>query len=166
MVNSKSKGKRGENGAAKLLEQWWGGHFCRTPDSGAFMTTHTKQILGSGNDISGDLICPEDFPFCVEVKRRKVIDLFKCIRSYNDADDDHLASWWAQTVRDAKRTEKVPLLMFKEDRKQWYICLTTDFVKVLKPASKNYLTYDNFSIIMITDLTLFCKDDIIQLCSK
>jgi hypothetical protein len=164
MINSKRKGKRGESESAKLLEKWWGGHFCRTPDSGAFMTFHTKTILDSGNNVSGDLICPEDFPFCVEVKRRKEIDLYKCIRS-SSTDSDYLFTWIEQTKRDSERGNKIPLLMFKEDRRQWYICLPTIFIKELKKDERNYLSYLEFSIISSDDLFSKTKEEIISLCN-
>ena len=163
MVNSKSKGKRGEREAAKLLEAWWGGHFCKTPDSGAFMTVHTKEMINSGNDVSGDLICPSDFPFCVEVKRRKDIDLFKCIRSYDETDGDHLASWWQQCKRDSAHSNKIPLLMFKADRKRWYCGIPEDFHRAfIRKDEKNYLIYNEISIIMLDDLTKLSKEVVLK----
>ena len=176
MVNSIKKGKRGEREVAKLFSEWWGGEFSRTPDSGAFMTTHTKAVIESGNDLSGDLITPADFPFNVEVKLRKEIDLWEIVRTPTLNKDeallkDNLITWWYQSEYDASYSKKIPMVIMKENRKQWYFALPLKFyfihnkyylIKTGTIIYKNMFYVCSFKNV----LDVLTKEQILHLCSK
>jgi hypothetical protein len=66
-INSKDKGRRGENTVVKTLIARFNKPFSRTIGSGnrgsqVNLTEEAKQIF------TGDLICPHSFIFCVEIK--------------------------------------------------------------------------------------------------
>jgi Holliday junction resolvase len=61
--NSKRKGANFERKVVKILEERFDHPFSRTPGSGAFATTH-KTV----QDMSGDIIVPAGFRFCIEAK--------------------------------------------------------------------------------------------------
>ena len=170
-INSNKKGKTGEREVAKLLTEWWGGEFSRTPDSGAFMTTHTTALLESGNDLSGDIITPSDFPFNVEGKRRKIIDLWELVRTPTPSLDEQLlkdnpVTWWYQSSGDASHSNKIPMIIMREDRKQWYCALPYIFRKVHK-LSFGHLEYGRlFYICCYKDLKKHTKNEMIEMCNR
>lgn len=172
MVNSIKKGKRGEREIAKILTGWWGGEFSRSPDSGAFMTTHTKAVLESGSDLSGDIICPADFPFNVEVKLRKEIDLWELVRTPTpDKDEallkDNAVTWWYQSSYDASHGGKIPLVIMKENRKQWYCILPLRFYPHHK-LTHGSLIYKNMFYISTfkKDMLNLTKEQVLEMCAK
>ena len=138
-VNGKQKGSRVEREVAKILSKWWGAEFTRTPSSGMFATTHSVQLSRLGVDIAGDIICPKDFPFNVEVKSRKKIDLFDIARNGKDSE---LWDWWEQSVRDANNTQKIPIVIFKENGKQFYVMLNSGLLFAVRNA-KSFLFMQN-----------------------
>jgi len=137
-VNGKAKGNRVEREVAKVLSKWWGSDFTRTPSSGMFSTTHATQLSSLGVDLAGDIICPKDFPFSVEVKSRKKIDLFDVARNGKDSE---IWDWWMQSCRDANQVNKIPLVIFKENGKQFYAMLPHSLVLLTKSVS--YLDMQN-----------------------
>jgi hypothetical protein len=166
-INSTVKGKVGEREAVRLLEAWWGGKFSRTPASGAFMTGHKQTIIESGNDISGDVIVPHDFPFNVEIKRRNSIDLWEVIRvltpeSYDDT-KNNIITWYFQSAHDAKASGRLPLVMFRENGKKWYVALPYALLKH-HSVKHGYLAYKNlFYICTFDDLTLLTKETVLTI---
>ena len=81
-MNSNKKGKSWELEASHLLQQYYGGTFARVPRSGAmFGGKNIKYAEGQRTDVkeimSGDIICPKDFPFSVETKSYSSFDFSK-----------------------------------------------------------------------------------------
>lgn len=104
-INSRRKGSKGENNAAKLLKAWTGKSFARTPSSGGlgWKATNTK----------GDIVCTEEghyFPFCVEVKNHKEINFEQLLLPVKHR---KIMEFWEQCTRDAKEAKKIPLLMMR-----------------------------------------------------
>lgn len=106
MANSKKKGNRFERVVAKFFTDWSGFKFGRTPQSGSF---HNNRDLGS------DLICNDD-----KHKNRCCISI-EC-KNYQDIRFEHVLlgnkrckifSFWEQASRDAKRTNKFPILCMR-----------------------------------------------------
>ena len=149
MVNSKKKGNRNERQIAKTLSEWWGEEFTRTPSSGMFATTHARQLSALNVDIGGDLISPKNFPFNVEAKSAKSIDLYEAIRQ---REGSCFVDWWRQSNRDAKNMKKWPLVIFKEDRKQYYCMMTSYCYSRLERDTKYTLqiSIDDDMICFIT----------------
>lgn len=163
-VNGCQKGKNGERELGKVLSKWWDdAEFVRSPGSGGFMTIHAAELMKGGYDMGGDFICPPDFPFSVECKRRKVIDLYSMVRISvpNPDDKESPISWWHQCSRDAQRSNKHPLVCFREDRKQWYILIETNVLYKLYPENQ-YVSMYNFSICPLKYLTSILKENILN----
>ena len=107
-INSRSKGNRFERTIAKWWQEWTGYEFGRVPGSGSLRWKKT-------DNITGDLCCTDDkharrFPFSIECK------------SYEDIRFEHILlgnksckilGFWEQASRDAKRANKVPILIMK-----------------------------------------------------
>ena len=108
----RAKGHGFERVIAKELGNWWWGKpFRRTPSSGGW-----DKIVNDGEILApGDIhAAPEAFwPFSVECKNQQgwdLITLFSAIRT------QHLIlTWFEQCWDDAKRVDKVPMLIFKKN---------------------------------------------------
>ncbi len=105
---------------AKLLTEWWGVKFQRTPGSGGL---HWK----NDNRVSGDIVPPPDsgFPFTVECKKHEGWTFENVIKGTGKVSD-----WWEQCTNDAKEFDKVPLLVFSKNRSPiFFMVLVEDFKK-------------------------------------
>lgn len=110
MVDSKEKGARAETVARDALRKYTGLKWERVPGSGALDEKH---------GLKGDLYLPnEKNRYCVEVKH------------YADSHISHtlitgktpqLIEWWEQTLRQARQTNRMPLLIFKHDRSKLFV---------------------------------------------
>lgn len=98
-TKSRNKGAQGERDVLKLFKEWWGGQPWRR----------------SGVGFEGkDLICPEDFPFSIEVKNHKNA---RCKWFWTPT--EQLLSWWGQAVEQAIADERKPLLVLKVES-MWF----------------------------------------------
>lgn len=110
-VNSKAKGSTFERQVCKMLnEKFETDEFCRTPGSGAFATTHK---LPKHLQIHGDIICPQNFSFVFELKagysKVPMGDLFNR--------NSELWKFARQVEKDAKKAEREPIIIWKQNRK-------------------------------------------------
>lgn len=114
-INSRDKGSKFERKVAKMLSEVYGCEFHRTPLSGGL---HWREA----NGVSGDIVPPEDisFPYNIECKNVET-----------DWDFDKIISgtskfweFWEQASRDAKENKKIPLLIFKKNRKDIHIAMS------------------------------------------
>lgn len=112
-INNKKKGSRVEREIAKLLSNRFSIHFDRVPMSGAYATSHCNLDIKAKETLSGDIICPDDFLFSVEVKSRKDFDFFDFFNKSGQIHD-----WLNQCERDANRSYKFPLLILKVNRRE------------------------------------------------
>lgn len=127
---SRNKGQRGERKVAEIISDWWGADFTRTPSSGGFRTKEFREEWNA----EGDLVTPdEDFPFSVECKWQEGWTF-----------DEMLTAprckpwlWWEQTL-DQTTVNKMPLLIFKRNRKPWFfmtmfipVCLVTKCTRMV-----------------------------------
>lgn len=106
---SKTKGSSYELKIAKQLTAWWGYEFHRTPNSGAWSSTH-------GSDMqAGDIITPIEakFPFTIECKNHEGWTLEHVMTNKGNHSD-----WWNQCIIDAFRVKKVPMLIFHRNRSE------------------------------------------------
>lgn len=114
MINSKHKGNNFERKIVKLLNEYTDNkfNFFRTPNSGAFASTH-KLI-----NYSGDIQTEKDFDYSIECKSCKKFmfnDLFKNKKNLLD-------KWWTQADEEAKRVNKIPILIFTMNNDKIYTC--------------------------------------------
>jgi Holliday junction resolvase len=152
-VNSKAKGGAFERQVANLLnEQFETKEFSRTPGSGAFATTH--QHLPEHITVAGDLITPLNFKFCIE-----------CKKGYNDQSIfsllDYNSKIWQfieQCENDAKKLNKVPMIIYKQDRKDILVITYKDMFTTMIPSitifkdNKEALTAHTYSIYKLKDI--------------
>lgn len=125
-IDGGKKGKRVEREIVGILNQ----RFSHLPDK-----TFSRSI-GSGNrhgqvknlpkhakdTLTGDLCCPEGFRFVIESKGGyNKIDLNSVFESGNTELDNFLT----QVTEDSKRCGKVPLLVWKRDRRPWLAFMRT-----------------------------------------
>ena len=110
--------KEYERTIAKALSAWWGFEFRRTPSSGAW-STQGRVFAGkpvASNDFHGDIVAPPEahFPFSVECKCYQTVDLYLALYSREGV----LFNWWEQSMHDAQRVKKWPMLVFKGNNKK------------------------------------------------
>jgi len=105
---AKSKGNKFERDMAKVLSEWWGEEFRRTPLSGGW-----GEACTTGDIVS---VSPKStFPFSVECKRNEA---FKFNTFFQDNNTALFNSWWKQCCLDAKKAKKLPLLLTKINRNE------------------------------------------------
>ena len=95
MVNGKAKGASAERELAELLTYW---------GSQAGLTLTLKRNLEQTRAGGHDLVGLEPYGLAVECKRVEVLDV---------------RSWWAQAVRQANAVSCLPVLAYKQNRKEW-----------------------------------------------
>lgn len=121
---SKTKGNANENAVAKLLSDWWGETFKRTPNSGALRWNGASWTYG-------DLLPPESFPAVVECKFYASVDVDAIIRT--KPTESNILGWWLEAHADALRcyeetkTPAQPILIYKANRVPRRIILEADF---------------------------------------
>jgi Holliday junction resolvase len=140
-VNSKAKGGAFERQIANTLnEQFNTKEFNRTPGSGAFATTH---VLPDHITVAGDLITPLNFKFCIECKKGYNDQTIYSLLDYNSK----IWQFIKQCEKDAQKMNKVPMIIYKQDRKDTIV-----------------ITYKDMFTTMIPSITIF-KDNINTLIS-
>jgi hypothetical protein len=120
MKTQKQKGNAGELKTAKILMETFSGEkFSRSPNSGAFASTH-KNALSQEADamLAGDLICPQNFRFCVEVKSGYRLDLGDLLDSGNSKTKSIMRKFLKQVCTDADRVRLAPMLVYIRDRRE------------------------------------------------
>lgn len=117
-INCGRKGKSGERDLCKILEGRFAGKiFHRTIGSGnrysqVTLTEQEKFVF------SGDVVCPVDFAFVIEVKNGyDDIDLSLCLSGSCKPFDEFLN----QVSKAAELTGKEPLLCWHKTRKPWMV---------------------------------------------
>ena len=125
----KIKGHSFENRIVKVLSNWWGEKrsFCRTPLSGGWSklsgTNETSQY------VVGDLVCPKEFPFTIEVKKDESFEFHHLLESpVNCA----LAQWLRKLEEeDCAISGKKPMLIFPRNFWSLYVVVRKrDFDKL------------------------------------
>ena len=128
-VNSRAKGSSFERSIAKILNDRFNTtEFSRTPGSGAFATTHT---LPAHLKIYGDLITPQNFKYCIECKKGYNKENLYSLYNYS-------SDFWKfidQCEKDSEKCQKIPLVIFKQDRQQTLAIVPYDILY----QSNNYI---------------------------
>ena len=153
-VNSKAKGGAFERKIANLLnEQFETKEFNRTPGSGAFATTHQ---LPDHITVAGDLITPKNFKFCIE-----------CKKGYNDQTIYSLLNYsskiWEfieQSEKDANKLKKVPMIIYKQDRKDTLVITYKDMFTTMIPSITIFK--DNINTLMAHTHSIYKLKDILK----
>jgi hypothetical protein len=112
MVDSRAKGARAEAAVKGFLIQHTELGWERTPGSGALNVKHK---------LKGDLYLPDcKNNYCIEVKHYKDCHLNSELLT---SKKPQLIDWWDQTLRQAKQTDRLPMLFFKHDRSKVFCCV-------------------------------------------
>ena len=123
MTLGKRKGSSFEREYAKKISLWLSNNknadsVWRSSGSGS-KATITNSKIQCGDLISVSEESKEFFDkFSVELKNYKAFDLFSIINK-----NFLLIDWWNQCVNDAKRANKIPLLIFRINRKGDWVVL-------------------------------------------
>ena len=132
MINSKEKGKKHEREVAKLLSEWSGHKFMRTPMSGAIHNFKDKRVVS-------DIVAPLSigaFPFSIECK---------CVQypwEFNTILEGTSTFWkhWEQCYMDAEREDLFPMLVFTKNYRETFVAIRqTEFDALLKDTEKAHL---------------------------
>lgn len=117
---SKRKGKKYESRVASILTKFTGAKFRRVPSSGGFNKTGGRVILEQV--FSGDVLCEDRlFGFNVEAKNRKDISLTALLKNPKTAS---LTKYWRQCVEDAVSNNLKPMMFFKPNTNDDWVCLS------------------------------------------
>jgi hypothetical protein len=142
-VNSRTKGNAFERKVASILNEYHEtSDFCRTPGSGAFATTHK---LPKHLQVKGDLITPTNYPFVIECKKGYKFSISDCLNLKSD-----FREIINKIEKEAKDSNKLPLLIFQQDRQSVY-CLTTlnnYSIKIDLSTVDSYLLLDNKYLVI------------------
>ena len=151
-VNSKAKGGAFERQMANMLnEQFQTKDFNRTPGSGAFATTHQ---LPEHITVAGDLITPLNFKFCIECKKGYNNQTIYSLLDYNSK----IWEFIEQSEKDAKKLKKVPMIIYKQDRKDTLVITYKNMFTTMIPSitifkdNKETLTSNTYSIYKLKDI--------------
>lgn len=118
---SRRKGAAWELKVAKVIGEWWGGTFRRTPQSGGW---HKGDGEGKGK-LRGDLVQMDGppFPFSVECKATEGWSLDTFLR---DPTRSELARHLQQTWEGAEDEGKVPMLIAKRNLRPPVVFMPVD----------------------------------------
>lgn len=130
MTNPKRKGSKNERSVAKIMRDWSGYEFARTPQSGGL---HWKK-----QHTSGDIVCIDEkhgsrFPFSIECKFHEDITLLPLIQGLVGKKSNKVLEFWKQTLTDAQSVGKVPLLFMRKNgmkKDLHFVVISQDFFNV------------------------------------
>lgn len=154
-INSKRKGNTSELKICKILSDRFGQKFNRVPNSGAYGSTHTlsEQMTVS---LAGDIITPENFYFVIENKAGYKIEIFNIFKKENSSHKKIIYSFLDQASKDAKRANRIPLIIYTKDR-----CQTVCILPIDNNEKGNYMI-DKIEEENITHLRFMYKTNIKQ----
>ena len=140
---SRLKGNRNEVILAKLLSDWTGVKFQRTPRSGG--------IHALAEFCCGDVMCVSRefiFPFSVETKHYKVIGSPNGGMFFRK--NSKMLKFWKQAQADADRSKKKPMLLARQNgmpKGEYYVCLPITLeVKIGIPVVAYLRDKDGFTV--------------------
>lgn len=109
-INVRTKGQSGEREIAKTLNDIIASVRAERElpqyavNDELFQRNQNQSAVG-GSDLS----CP--FPLEIEIKRQEALSI---------------NSWWKQCQASAARTNGIPILIFRQNRKAWRVCMLVD----------------------------------------
>jgi len=123
----KRKGSAYERDRARALSLWLtdgksSTELIRSVSSGGWQSRADRQAgdLAANGEVGAQF---RDV-FVVECKHRDA-DLFYRIRQ--NPSEDNLQGWWKKTAAEALRSDAVPMVLFKQQRRVDMVCLPVDF---------------------------------------
>ena len=134
-INSKQKGNSHERNVAKLLSQWSGSKFMRTPMSGAIHNFQDKRVVS-------DIVAPlslGNWPFSIECKNTENS------WEFNTLIEQTAVFWkqWQQCVDDANREGSAPMLVFTKNYRDIFMSITKEIYDKLDIHPESYIVVNN-----------------------
>jgi hypothetical protein len=155
---SRRKGHNFELQVAKTLSKWWGEEksFSRTPLSGGWRRlSGMKEVEGY---VSGDLVCPKDFPFVVECKKVESFQWQSLLFSYETSE---FKKWYEHCLEEAVAVNKVPIIIFSKNRWKPVCCLEKKFYEKLH-INTNVFTFSCRENGTRLELVFFLLKDFVE----
>jgi Holliday junction resolvase len=135
----KAKGNHAERSCAKILEA-------------RFNQPFTRSIMSGGNREQGDILCPPEFRYTIEVKHGYNLDPWHFLTG-----SEQLNKFILQATTQAMKDGKQPLLLYRANRKPWLAGVQ----KQTFPFETS-LTYGIFSFVLLNDLLSLADDFFFQ----
>lgn len=117
-INSKQKGSSFELKVAKLLTEWSGQEFHRTPMSGALHWANDNRVIS--DIVPPQNLVDEGWPFSIECKK------VESSWELNTFVEGTAQFWkhWKQCQDDANRESMIPMLVFSKNYRDTYVAIT------------------------------------------
>jgi len=128
-INSKAKGNNAERAVVKILNEYFNtDRFKKVPQSGAFGTIHSKSLSKTEAQVFiGDIITPEEFPFILEVKHYKDVDMWKIFETGETQWDEQLEE---EELNLEKSGKKGVVLVFKKNNRKFIAMFKKDLLDI------------------------------------
>lgn len=143
-INGRTKGHTFERKMAKVFSEWSGTELRRTPMSGGWQKT---------GDITA--VKPEDlviWPLNIECKSYAK-DTFHLEDLLKKKNGGPIVKWWKQCIKDADISNRMPLLVFTQNRDIVYVMGYYEDFKLRVPTTeylKYYIPYDEDEVVIMT----------------
>lgn len=142
-INSKKKGNSFELKVAKMLTEWSGEEFHRTPMSGALHWENDNRVLS-------DIVPPQTllgWPLSIECKKVETSWEFSSLIEGTALFWRH----WEQCWEDSQRENMIPMLIFNKNYREIYVAITVDTFQKLELDIENtiQLNYDSWKLVLI-----------------
>lgn len=123
MKHPKQKGSEFERKVAKMLTEWSGSEFHRTPMSGALHWSNDSRVVS-------DIVPPESlsgWPFSIECKN---VECSWGFDTFINGTSTTLKEHWRQAEGDARSEGMVPMLVFTKNYRDIYLMMTeSDYLR-------------------------------------
>lgn len=163
-INSKNKGSEFERKVAKLLTEWAGSEFHRTPMSGALHWSNDKRVVS-------DIVPPQElvdkgWPFSIECK--KVEDAQWEFSNFIEGNSMTLKDHWKQCCDDAKREDMIPMMIFSKNRRDTFVMITKETLYQLEIEPECYINvvYKEHDLVILKFSDFLSSISIGELMSK
>jgi len=151
--SSKRKGKAYESRIAKLLNEFTNIGFRRVPMSGGF--NKFGGVVIAEHVFTGDVLCDrDDFLYSVEAKNRKDISLTATLKNPHTSS---LTKYWYQCCEDAENHNLKPMMFFKPNTTDDWVCLSVNDAKSLALENAKHLVLNIYHEEI--DLKVTKRDD-------
>lgn len=143
-AKSKQKGNRHQREVAKKFQNWWGGEWVSTPNSGGLRWNNKIWAFG-------DLTPPEDFKATIECKHYKDVNLMLLLTG-KVAHKDSILGHWQQSLNDAERASNTlqtriePFLVVRQNYVPDIFACTWDFARDMELDMDLWVNRDDLGL--------------------
>ena len=138
-MTSRAKGRRNELLARDLFLAELG--ISLKPDLDQYRSNDRGDLIPASDET--------DWPFVIEVKSRK-----------STAGWTHSKDWWEQVTRAANAQKKIPVLMYKFDRRDWRFVIKLDTLNDALNGEHSH--YDDYLVTLDADAFFYIAREILS----